>query len=184
MESCLTHALLESFAGRVRCPSAVAAGRFVQQEQGAGWCEHAACPTRGRPPWLTSELHEDVAHDIAPQPRFIHTVSAWFSFIWLSPMPILLKKKCYVYLKTFNSYVKTCYVFFWIHIKIHNYQSKQKMLVTITMNILFSHRYLEVLGTKITGMMPVEHTVWYDERSKTWQILGGMHVTPTCRFLF
>lgn len=36
---------------------------------------------------------------------------------------------------------------------------KKKMLVTITMNIFFSHRYLEVLGTKITGMMPVEHTV-------------------------
>lgn len=176
-----------------------AAGVFCgQSEMPVSSCSGEVCAARAgrRMVWARSLPHSGTAAlayvwaawgrgSWHRSPASLHTHGVGVIFLYLTITNAnTLKKKCYVYLKTFNSYVKTCYVFFWIHIKIHNYQSKQKMLVTITMNILFSHRYLEVLGTKITGMMPVEHTVWYDERSKTWQILGGMHVTPTCRFLF
>lgn len=176
------------FSGqRVKCLSVVPMGRFVQpgaecqMVRARSTVSTLPAPLRdGHPGLRLVWPHEGMAQDIASQPPFIYALPSWLFFICLSPT-LMLQKKCYVYLKIFSSYVKMCYIFFWIHIKIHNYQSKK--CLSPSPWILFSHRCLKGLGTRITGMMECR-TVWYDRRVKTRQILGGMHVAPASRLLF
>lgn len=153
---------------RVKCPSVVPMGRFVQP---GAECRMVTArspvstqpaPLRdGHPGLRLIWPHEGMAQDIASQPPFIYTLPSWLFFICLSPT-LMLKKKCYVYLKIFSSYVKMCYIFFWIHIKIHNYQSKKKMLIAITMNIIFTQMPGRT-GRQTTGMMRVEHSVLWQK---------------------
>lgn len=161
MESCLTHALLESFVGSEMpvssCSGEVCAGRAGRRMVWARSLPHSGTAALAYvwAAWRHGSWHRS--------PSSLHTHGAVVIFLYLPITHANTWKKCYVYLKTFSSYVKMRYVFFWIHIKIHNYQSKKKKNACHHHHeYYFSHRYLEVLGTKITGMMPVEHSViWW-----------------------